>query len=46
MMFPSPADSGQSTLQNLSLPLQEDPKQPVTLSVKFSLPCYLPIVYL
>lgn len=46
MIFPSPADSGQNTLRDLTLPLQEDSKQLSDLSVKFCLPSYLPIIYI
>lgn len=46
MIFPSPADSGQNMLWDLTLPLQEDSKQPPDLSVKFRLPSYLPIIYI
>lgn len=46
MIFPSPADSGQNTLRDLTLPLQEEPKQPSDLTIKFRLPSYLPITYI
>lgn len=46
MMSPSPADSGQNTLEHLTLPLHRCPKQPANLPVNFSLPSCLPIIYL